>query len=41
MVGEGGIGCFELAALQRPHQLDAAAGRIGFISGGEKGGASL
>src|SRR6185503_10563298 len=41
VVGECGVRDLEIAALERPHQLDAAARRIGFISGGEKGGTSL
>ena len=39
MLHQGRIGWTQLAALERPHQHDAAAGAVGFVSGGEIGGA--
>ena len=41
VVGERRVRGGEVAALERAHQLDAAAGRIGFVSGGKKRGAGL
>src|SRR5207245_3914812 len=38
---EGGIVGGELAALERAHQLDAAARAVGLVPGGEEGGARL
>src|SRR6266852_6108102 len=39
--GDARIGGRELAHLERPHQLDAAARAVGFVSGCEEGGAGL
>ena len=41
MHGEDGIRGGELAALERADQLDAAAGAVGFVAGGEESGAGL
>jgi hypothetical protein len=39
--GERRVGGREVAALERAHQLDAATGRVGFVTGGEECGAGL
>src|SRR6267154_76916 len=41
MIEEGGVGRGDLTALEPPHQLDAAAWRVGLISGGEERRTSL
>src|SRR5437870_6553697 len=39
--GDARIAGSELARLERAHQLDAAAGAVGFVTGSEEGGARL